>query len=132
MPTFAPGPSTLREPFPILPQVMNGTPFSDAGAPVVSAYQAGHALLDDRLRAIGSIDPNDLSGEYHADVAPALEALGALASPSADPELVASVGVFEETIDNLLDLSTTLPSPFDEEGAPGIPELPPPPDAGRD
>jgi hypothetical protein len=132
MPTYTPGPSALRQPFPVLARIVNGTPFSDAGVPLITALQAGHGVFEDRLRTMGTLDPNDLTGDYRADVAPALDAIGALVSPSADPELVSSVGVFEETIDNLADLSTTLPSPFDDEGPPGIPELPPPPDAGRD
>lgn len=132
MPTYAPGPSAVRAPFPILPRVMSGTPFSDAGVPLIGALQVGELLVGDRLRTIGSIDPDDLAGDYHADVTPALEALGVLLSPAADPELVASVGVLEETIANLEDLTTTLPDPFDEGEDIGIPELPGPPGQDRD
>lgn len=124
---LTPGPSTLRAPFPALPSIINGTPFSNAGAPVIAALAAGHTLLDDRLRTIGSLEANDLAGDFSGDVAPALVALDQLVAPGADPDLVESVSVITETVDNMLDLATTLPSPFDDDDAPGVGPLPDPP-----
>jgi hypothetical protein len=112
--------------------VIIGTPFSDAGASLISALEAGAGVFSDRLRTMGSLDANDLAGDFGSDVSPAIAAIGALPSPASDPELAGASSVFEETIDNLAQLSTTLPDPFDEEGPPAIPELPPPPDAGKD
>lgn len=132
MPTYTPGPSSERPPFTPYRPVVSGTPFQTAGAPLITALQAFGLVLDDRLRVMGSTDSNDLSGDFRADVSPALDALDALASPAADPDLPSSVAVFDETIDNMIDLATTLPDPFAGDDAPPV-DLPfPEPPAPKD
>jgi hypothetical protein len=132
MPTFSPGPSTLRAPFPALPSVVVGTPFQTAGAPLITALQTFGLALDDRLRVMASTDSNDLSGDFRADVQPALDAIAGLASPADDPDLSASVGVFDEAIVNLEELATTLPDPFEGIDAPPVDAPFPDPSTGFD
>ncbi|MCA1834338.1 MAG: hypothetical protein LC750_16710 [Actinobacteria bacterium] len=132
MPNFVPGPSTLAAPYPTITPIVVGTPFSNAGAALVATLQAGHVLLDDRARTIASVDSNDLVGDYRADVTPALDALGTLPAAGADPQLAGAMNVLVETIANLDELATTLPSPFDDSEPGDAPPFPDPPGGNFD
>lgn len=131
MPEYDPGPSTERTPFVQRPRIMAPDTFQSIGAGIVAALAASELRLGGAITTIASLGENDLSGDYAADVAPALEAIGVLPPPSSDPELVGAAGVLEEVIGNLEELATVLPDPFESDEPPETPALPDP-DTGKD
>lgn len=131
MAQFDPGPSTERPKFPLAGRVMQPDTFQSIGATLVTALGATDGALDRAIRTIASLGDNDLAAEYHAEVAPAADAIAVLPAPSNDPELAGGLGIINEVLGNMEELAALLPNPFEVDEGPPIPPLPDP-DTGKD